>query len=58
MAVENSVTCSKNRYYLLDFIANDFYGSKLPSNRDVLGVFVKHHIKEKERIRGSATKTI
>ena len=37
MAVECSVICSKNRYYLLDFIANDFYGSKLPSNRDVFG---------------------
>ena len=58
MAVECSVTCSNNRYYLLDFIANYFYGSKLPSNRDVLGVFVKHHIEEKKKIRDSATKTI
>ena len=58
MAVNCGVTCSNNRYYLLDFIANDFYGSKLSSNRDVLGVFVKHYVEEKETIRDSATKTI
>ena len=58
MAVKCSVTCSKNRCYLLDFIAKKFYGSKLPSNRNVLGVFIKHHIEEKEAIRDSAAKTI
>ena len=58
MSVKCSVTRSKNRYYLLDFIAEEFYGSKLLSNRDVLGVFIKHHIEEKEAIRDFATKTI
>ena len=58
IAVECSVTRSENRYYLLDFIAKEFYGSKLPLNRVFLGVFIKHYIEEKEIIRDSATKTI
>ena len=58
MAAECSATRSKDRYYLLDFVAKEFFGSKLPSNRDVLGVFIRHHIEEKETIPDSTTKTI
>ena len=47
MVVECSVTHSKNKYYLLDFIAKVFYGSKLPSNCDVLDVFTKSIILKK-----------
>lgn len=58
MAEGDTVTRSKDKYFLLDFIVKKFHGSKLPSNRDALGVFLRRHVEEKETIRESATKTI
>lgn len=58
MAAGDTVTRSKDKYFLLDFIVKKFYGNKLPSNRDVLGVFLLRHVEEKKTIRESATKTV
>ena len=54
---DKRTTQSKNEYFLLDFPVKDFTGKKLPSNRKVLGVFIKHHVIEKMALRKSATKT-
>ena len=54
---DKRTTQSKNEYFLLHFLVKDFTGKKLPSNRKVLGVFIKHHVIEKMALRKSATKT-
>jgi hypothetical protein len=58
MAAGESATRSKDIYFLLDFIVKEFNGSKLPSKRDALGVFIRRHIEEKQTIRESAANTI
>ena len=39
-ASDLSAKRSKDKYYLLDFIVKGFAGKKVPSNRDVLSVFI------------------
>lgn len=58
MAVSERATRSQNKYFLLDYISKDVSDNKLPSNHDVLGVFMRRHMEKKKTIRESAIKTI
>lgn len=51
-------TRSQNEVFLLGHPPEEFGSTKLPSNREVLGVFFRLHNKEKKTIREASTETV
>ena len=51
-------TRTQTHIYLLGFTVTELVGPKLPSNHQVFGLFLHHHITEKLTIRNAATEVI
>ena len=52
------VTRAQTEVFLVGHLQEEFGGTKLPSNREVLGVFFRLHNKEKKTIREASTETV
>jgi hypothetical protein len=52
------VTRSQTQLYLLGSTVTELIGSKLPSNRQVFGFFLRLHLSEKLSTRNAATQVI